>query len=60
MSRWTAPIPVIQGYTAIIVIPLSTESFVVVVEIATLTVEYVLQYIIKVFFSGHLSRFLLA
>ena len=42
------PIPAIQGYTTL-VIPLSTDYFVVVVEIATLTPESVLQYIIELF-----------
>ena len=39
------PIPGIQGYSTI-VIPLSTDYFVVVVDIATSTAESVLQYII--------------
>ena len=49
-------IPAIQGNTTIVV-PSSTDYFVVVVKIATLPVESVLQYVIKLFFTVHIKAF---
>ena len=49
-------IPGIQGNTTI-VIHSSNDYFVMVVKIATLPVESVLQYIIKLFFSVHIYVF---